>query len=141
MNKIILIGRVTKNIELKFTQSGTEVADFSLAVTRNFKNPDGEYDADFINCIVFGKLANTISNYVRKGDRLAVEGRIQVRNYQNSEGRNVYVTEVVVSNVDFIEAKKSEPKEEVPRNEGIDPFANNEVQLEISDDDLPFYEV
>ena len=120
------------------TTSRTEVADFSLAVTRNFKNPDGEYDTDFINCIVYGKLASTISTYVRKGDRLAVEGRIQVRSYQNSEFKNVYVTEVVVSNVDFLEAKKSEPKGEVPKNEEIDPFAKKEVQLEINDDDLPF---
>ncbi len=139
MNKIILIGRATKDIELKMTTSGTEVVDFSLAVTRNFKNADGEYDADFINCIVYGKLASTISNYVRKGDRLAVEGRLQVRSYQNSEGKNIYVTEVVVSNVDFLEAKKSEPKEEVsiPKEE-VDPFANKEVQIEINDDDLPF---
>lgn len=139
MNKIILIGRVTKDIELKITASGTEVADFSLAVTRNFKNADGEYEADFINCIVYGKLASTISTYVRKGDRLAVEGRIQVRSYQNSEGKNIYVTEVVVSNVDFLEAKKSEPKEEVSiLKEEVDPFAHKEVQLEINDDNLPF---
>jgi single-strand DNA-binding protein len=134
MNKIILIGRVTKDIELKSTPSGVSVADFSLAVTRNYKNANGDYEVDFINCIAYRKLAETISNYVKKGDKLAVEGKLQTRNYTNNEGKKVYVSEVIVESIDFLEAKKAEPKEEPVVN---DPFAYDE-QLEINVDDLPF---
>jgi single-strand DNA-binding protein len=110
MNKIILIGRVTQDIELKATASGTEVADFTLAVNRNYKNAEGNYEADFINCVSYKGLAKTISTYVKKGDRLAVEGRLQTRTYQNKEGKNIKVSEVIVENIDFIETKKKEEK-------------------------------
>lgn len=108
MNKVILIGRTTKGIELKYTASNVSVANFSLAVTRSFKNANGEYDSDFFNCIAFGKLAETLKNYVNKGDRLGVEGRLQTRSYQNAEGKNIYVTEVIVENIEFLQAKKKE---------------------------------
>lgn len=144
MNKIILIGRLTREPELRYTTSNVAVANFSLAVNRDFKNQEGEYEADFINCVAYRKLAETINNYVKKGDKLAVEGGLQVRNYTNSEGRNVYVTEVIVTNIDFLEAKKQDyaSKEYSSRKdaskEEIDPFVNNDIQLEINDDDLPF---
>jgi single-strand DNA-binding protein len=108
MNKVLLLGRVTQDIELKATASGTEVADFTLAVNRNYKNAEGNYEADFINCVSYKGLAKTISTYVKKGDRLAVEGRLQTRTYQNKEGKNVKVSEVIVENIDFIETKKKE---------------------------------
>lgn len=119
MNKIILIGRTTKGIELKNTTTNVSVANFSLAVPRTYKNASGEYESDFINCIAFGKLAETIKNYVNKGDRLGVEGRLQTRSYQNSEGKNVYVSEVIVENIEFLQAKKKE-------NSGAseDPFSD-----------------
>ena len=146
MNKIILIGRNTKDIELKMTTSGTEVADFTLAVNRNYKNAEGQYEADFINCVSYKGLAKTISTYVKKGDRLAVEGRLQIRTYQNKEGKNVKVSEIVVENIDFIETKKKTV--EVPagsiKAEEVDaiPVPNDpfEEQMTITEDniDLPF---
>lgn len=110
MNKVILIGNNTKDIELRQTTSGTSVAEFSIAVKRTFKT-NGEYESDFFNCIAYNKLAETISKYVKKGDRIGVEGRLQTRNYTNREGKKVYVTEIVVENVEFLQTKKQgEPK-------------------------------
>ena len=144
MNKVIIIGRITKEIELKATASGTEVADFTIAVNRNYKNAEGNYEADFINCVSYKGLAKTISTYVKKGDRLAVEGRLQTRTYQNKEGKNVKVSEVIVENIDFIETKKKEQPNnvEVPAGsvnvEQIDavPIAND--PFEIDENSLPF---
>lgn len=125
MNKVILIGRNTKNIELKVTPSGTSVASFSIAVNRPFKNANGEKECDFINCVAFSKLAETISKYVNKGDLVGVDGRIQTRNYTDKEGNNRYSTEIIVENVEFLQTKKQEQQadefEEV--NLDNDPFA------------------
>ena len=126
MNKVVLIGRSTKNIELKQTTSGTFITEFGIAVSRAFKNANGEYESDFFNCIAFNKLAETVSKYVKKGDKLAVEGRLQTRNYTNREGNKVYVTEIIVENVEFLQPKKQEEQAE-PKFDEIDPF-----------DDLPF---
>lgn len=122
MNKTILIGRNTKGIELKTTTSGTSVAEFSIAVKRTFKNANGENDSDFFNCIAFSKLAETIAKYVKKGDMIGIEGRLQTRNYTNKEGRKIYVTEIIVENVEFLQPKKQEdsgfvelaPDEDIP---------------------------
>lgn len=142
MNKIILIGRLTKEPELRHTTSNIEVTQFSLAVNRDFKNQEGEYEADFINCVAYRKLAETISVYVRKGDKLAVTGRLQVRNYDNSEGKKVYVSEVIVDSIEFLESKKEsidEPKEEmIPQEEENDPFASFGNQMTITEDALPW---
>jgi single-strand DNA-binding protein len=129
MNKVILIGRNTKDIELKMTTSGTSVIEFSIAVKRTFKNASGEYESDFFNCIAFSKLAETISRYVKKGDAVGVEGRLQTRNYVNKEGKKVYVTEIIVENVEFLQPKKQEGQatEQTPMFEEVDPF-----------EDLPF---
>ncbi len=121
MNKIILIGRLTKNPELKYTSSNLAVTNFSLAVNRDFKNQNGEYDADFINCIAYRKLAETIAEYTKKGDKLAVTGRIQTRNYDNAEGKKVYVTEVVVDGIEFLESKKK-PVEEKNNTETYEEY-------------------
>lgn len=126
MNKIILIGRLTREPELRYTTSNVAVTQFSLAVNRDFKNEDGEYEADFINCVSYRKLAETIAKYVIKGDKLAVAGRLQTRNYDNSEGKKVYVTEVVVDSIDFLEAKKDKENSrgiDVTKQES-DPFAD-----------------
>ena len=143
MNKIILIGRNTKDIELRTTTSGTEVASFTLAVNRNYKNAEGNYEADFISCVAYKGLAKTISNYVKKGDRLAVDGRLQTRNYTNSEGTKVYVTEIIVENIDFIETRKKETTEPVGsvKAEEIDniPLPDDAFeQMTINEDELPF---
>lgn len=123
MNKVIIIGRNTKDIELRQTPSGVSAIEFSIAVKRTFKNANGEYESDFFDCIAFSKLAETISRYVKKGDQVGIEGRLQKRNYTNKEGKKVYVTEIVAENVEFLQSKKSDE----PKFEEIDP-----------EDDIPF---
>ena len=129
MNKVIEIGRNVKDIELRQTSSGTSAVEFSIAVKRAFKNANGEYESDFFNCVAFSKLAETISRYVKKGDMIAIEGRLQTRNYTNREGNKVYVTEIIVENVEFLSPKKQETEQE-PKEQWVelDPFS----------DELPF---
>lgn len=111
MNKVIIIGRNTRDIELKQTLSGSSAIEFSIAVKRAFKNANGEVESDFFNCISYGKLAETISRYVKKGDQIGIEGRLQTRNYTNREGNKVYVTEIIVENCEFLQPKKQEDEE------------------------------
>ena len=109
MNKAILVGRLTKDPELKMTENTKrEVCQFTIAVNRPYTNEDGERKADFINCVVWDKLAENLSKYQKKGNQVAVEGRIQTRNYEDKDGKKVYVTEVFVSNVTFLDSKGSE---------------------------------
>ena len=129
MNRIIIIGRNTKDIELRQTTSGSSAVEFSIAVNRAFKNANGEYESDFFNCVAFSKLAETISKYVKKGDQIAIEGRLQTRSYTNKEGRKINVTEIIVENIEFLQTKKDEAPAE-PKWEEIDPFKEN--------NDLPF---
>ena len=93
MNKVIFIGRTTKDIESKVTPSGTSVAEFSIAVKRPFKS-NSEQESDFFNCVAYGKTAETIGRYVNKGDLIGIEGRVQTENYTNKEGKKIYVTAV-----------------------------------------------
>ena len=124
MNKVFLIGRTTKSIELKTTQTGKSVVSFSIAVNRPFKNANGEKECDFLNCVAFNKLAETISHYVNKGDLIAVEGSIQTRNYTDKDGNNRYSTDIKVDNVEFLQQKKQEFTE-MPNNV-TDPFGDLE---------------
>ena len=103
-NKIILIGRLVRDAEVKYTQTGTTVAQFTLAVDRPVAKGE-QKEADFISCVAFGKLAETIGNYTQKGSKILVEGRLQVRNYENKEGKKVYVSEVIVNGMEFLESK------------------------------------
>ena len=135
MNKVVMIGRNTKDVELKQTTAGTSVAEFSIAVKRTFKT-NGEYESDFFNCIAFGKVAETISRYVKKGDMIGIEGRLQTRNYTNKEGRKVYVTEIVVENVEFLQSKKQE--EQKPTFADTDPFKDAKFEEIDHDEGLPF---
>ncbi|MBK0348376.1 single-stranded DNA-binding protein [Aerococcaceae bacterium zg-ZJ1578] len=105
MNNVQLIGRLTRDVELRHTSSGTAVGTFTLAVNRNFQNQQGEREADFINCVIWRKQAETLAQYTRKGAQIAVDGRIQTRNYENQQGQKVYVTEIVVNNFYFIETR------------------------------------
>ena len=126
MNRVIEIGRVTKDIELRQLTSGTSAIEFSIAVKRAFKNANGEYESDFFNCIAFKNTAELISRYVKKGDMLGIVGRLQTRNYTNKEGRKIYVTEIVVEEVEFLQTKKQEEEQTPaePKWEEIkDPFA------------------
>ena len=106
MNKAIIVGRNCKPIELKTTTSGKSVAQFTLAVNKDYKNAEGNYDADFINCVAFDKRAETISNYVHKGDRLGVVGKISTRTFEKQDGSKGYSTEVIVEGFEFLEPKK-----------------------------------
>ena len=105
MNKAILIGRLTKDPELRTTPTGRNVCQFSVAVSRNFTNANGEREADFINCVVWDKQAENLVKYQKKGNQIAVEGRIQTRNYDDKDGKKVYVTEILASNISFLDSK------------------------------------
>ena len=138
MNKVIIIGRNTKDLELKQTTSGTSVVEFNVAVKRTFKNANGENESDFFNCIAFSKLAETISRYVRKGDQVGVEGRLQTRNYTNRDGKKVYVTEIIVENVEFLQSKKQdEQNTTTPSIEEYDPFKGANFEEIDPEDGLP----
>ena len=137
MNKVIEIGRNTKDIELKQTRSGTSVVEFTIAVKRDYKTANGEYESDFLNCVSFNKTAELISRYVKKGDMIGIEGKLQTRNYTNKEGRKIYITEIVVENVEFLQTKKQD--EQKPTAMPVeDPFAGAKFEEIAYDDDLPF---
>ena len=105
LNRVVLVGRLTKDPEYRTTPSGVSVATFTLAVNRTFTNAQGEREADFINCVVFRRQADNVNNYLSKGSLAGVDGRLQSRNYENQEGRRVFVTEVVCDSVQFLEPK------------------------------------
>lgn len=137
MNTVVLIGRTTRDIELRRTGNGAAVASFTLAVNRDFKTNDGQ-EADFIQCVAWKKTAELLEQYVHKGDRIAVNGSIRTRNYEDSHGRTVYVTEVLVNHVEFLETKNREQSNY--NNNGYtepDNFNDNE-NFELEKDDLPF---
>ena len=155
MNKALLIGRLTRDPELRTTPTGRNVCQFSIAVSRNFTNANGDREADFINCVVWDKQAENLVKYQKKGNQIAVDGRIQTRNYDDKDGKKVYVTEIFVSNVTFLDSKVSNDSvnnlEEPPVKPGPitteqidsmptanDPFANFGNEVQINDDDLPF---
>lgn len=152
LNRAILTGRLTGDVDLKYTQSGTAVGSFRLAVNRTFKNQQGEREADFINCVIWRKSAENLANFAHKGSLVGIDGRIQTRNYENQQGQKVYVTEVVVDNFSLLESR-SEGQNNTPQggsasssnkwagdvsNGSASPFANNGDSIDISDDDLPF---
>ena|SRR5699024_3379142 len=105
INNVVLVGRLTKDPDLRYTSNGTAVATFTLAINRNFTNQSGERDADFINCVLWRKAAENMANMARKGTLLGVTGRIQTRNYENQQGQRVYVTEVVAENFQLLESR------------------------------------
>ncbi|WP_051827330.1 single-stranded DNA-binding protein [Metabacillus indicus] len=102
INSVVLVGRLTKDPEMRYTADGAPVANITLAVNRTFKNASGVMEADFVNCTLWRKTAENTANYCRKGSIVGVSGRIQTRNYENSEGKRVYVTEVVADSVRFM---------------------------------------
>ena len=118
---------MTKDIDEKKTASGKSVATFTLAVNRDYKNAEGNYDADFINCVAYEQRAETICKYVRKGDRFGVVGKMSTRSYEKTDGSKVYVTEVIVEGFEFLENKKQTAQANVPEFEVVE-----------GDDDLPF---
>ncbi len=115
MNRVVLVGRLTKDPELRYTPNGVPVATFTLAVNRNFSNQQGEKEADFINCVVWRKPAENVANFLKKGSLAGVDGRVQTRNYEGQDGKRVYVTEIQAESVQFLEPRSSSAGE---RNEG-----------------------
>src|SRR5699024_111068 len=167
INRVVLVGRLTKDPEYRTTPSGVSVATFTLAVNRTFTNAQGGREADFINCVVFRKQAENVSNYLFKGSLAGVDGRIQSRSYENQEGRRIFVTEVVCDSVQFLEPKNQNQRHAQEgnnnfqnfggqqsgqntssyqnnnnnssnHNQSNNPFANANGPIDISDDDLPF---
>ncbi|HFQ6078028.1 TPA: single-stranded DNA-binding protein, partial [Listeria monocytogenes] len=107
MNRVVLVGRLANDPDLKYTPSGVAVATFRLAVNRPFTNQDGEREADFINCVVWRKPAENAANFLKKGSMAGVDGRVQTRNYEDNDGKRVFVTEVVAESVQFLEPKNN----------------------------------
>lgn len=144
INNVVLVGRLTKDPDLRYTANGTGVATFTLAVNRNFTNQDGNREADFINCVIWRKSAETLANYARKGTLLGVTGRIQTRNYENQQGQRVYVTEVVAEGFQLLESRNTNEQRQNDdtrqknndNSSDSDPFSGSSI--DIGDDDLPF---
>ncbi|WP_208560519.1 single-stranded DNA-binding protein [Marinilactibacillus kalidii] len=126
INNVVLVGRLTRDAELRYTGSGTAVASFSIAVERTFTNAQGERETDFINCVAWRKTAEIISNFTRKGSLVGVTGRIQTRNYTNNEGRKVYITEVVCENFQMLEPKSvTEKRSQNDNDSSGSGYSNN----------------
>ncbi|WP_394139578.1 single-stranded DNA-binding protein [Cytobacillus oceanisediminis] len=147
MNRTVLVGRLTKDPELRYTPNGVPTASFTLAVNRSFKNAQGETEADFINCVVWRKPAENVANFLKKGSLAGVDGRIQTRSYEGQDGKRVYVTEVQAESVQFLEPKGNGSSQQNNSNRADsnssqtqkedDPFADDR-EIDIDDSDLPF---
>ncbi|BAC15434.1 single-strand DNA-binding protein (phage-related protein) [Oceanobacillus iheyensis HTE831] len=160
LNRVVLVGRLTRDPDLRYTPNGVAVANFNIAVNRPFSNQQGNREADFINCVIWRRPAENLANYMKKGSMVGVDGRIQTRNFEGQDGKTVYVTEVVADSVQFLETKGSQGGQDSSggyqqnRNQNQyqnqnqyasnqnqdqeDPFKNNGEPIDISDDDLPF---
>lgn len=151
MNKVVLIGRLTRDPELRYTSSNIPSATFSLAVNRPFQNQNGVREADFINIVMWRKQAETAKKYLTKGSLISIEGRIQTRNYDGADGKKVYVTEVVADNFEFLETKgqktstlMSDVSNDIEysnapsTNVSDEPYIDFGDTIELSDDDIAF---
>lgn len=159
INRVVLVGRLTKDVELRYTPSGVAMARFTLAVNRTFSNQQGEREADFINIVVWRKQAENSANFLKKGSLAGVEGRIQTGSYEGQDGKRVYTTDVVADSVQFLEprsgagnreqgeqttSQQSSSSQNQSSNQqnytrvNEDPFSNSSGPIEVSDDDLPF---
>lgn len=140
INRVVLTGHLTKDPELKVTQSGLSVVQFVIGVQRQFARKDGEREADFISCVAWRKTAENIAKYFKKGQLIGIDGRIQTRSYDDKNGQRVYVTEVVVDNFAFLSSQKGQGNQnpsQRPNATAQDPFAGT-GSVDITDDDLPF---
>ena len=143
LNSICLVGRLTKDVELRYTPSNVAVATFTLAVNRTFKNENGEREADFINCVMWRQQAENLANWAKKGALIGIIGRIQTRSYDNQQGQRVYVTEVVAETFQLLESKAQQGNQTQQRQQTqqqTPDFSRSASTnpLDISDDDLPF---
>ena len=137
INNVVLIGRLTRDPELRYTPSNVAVATFNLAVNRNFKGTNGEREADFINCIMWRQQAENFANWLKKGALVGITGRIQTRSYENQHGQRVYVTEVVAESFKTLEKKDNSANQSSMKNQMPPSYGQGEP-MDISDDDLPF---
>ena len=131
INNVVLVGRMTRDAELRCTPSNQAVATFTLAVNRNFKNQDGEREADFVNCAIWRQQAENLANWVKKGALIGVTGRIQTRSYDNQQGKRVYVTEVVAESFQLLESRGQQSNSQ-------DSSFGNSSSMDIQEEDLPF---
>lgn len=155
MNKVVLVGRLTRDPEVRSTSSGLSTARFTVAVNRNFKNKDGNYDADFISCVAFRNTADFVAKFFKKGSMIGLEGRIQTGSYDAQDGTKRYTTDVAVDNVEFVgsksdnEVSSNSPYVDAPSQAPIDvmpeydipasdPYENYDKEISLSDNDLPF---
>lgn len=155
INNVVVVGRLTRAVDLRYTSNGTAYASFTLAVDRDFKNQNGEKETDFINCVMWRKPAENLANYTKKGSLIGVEGRIQTRNYENEQGKRVYVTEVLAEKFSFLESAKKDDDGVlssrgtntlgVNKNQNSsgnfansDPFTGSGDVIDVLDSDLPF---
>ncbi len=167
MNRVVLVGRLTRDPDLRYTPNGVAVANFTIAINRPFKNQQGEQEADFINCVVWRKTAENLANYMKKGSQIGVDGRVQSRSYEGQDGKRVFVTEVMAENIEFLESRgaaqqqgasgyqqqpnqnqyqqsnQSMQQQAAPQSSQggqgkPSPFEADGEQINISDDDLPF---
>ena len=153
MNKAFLIGRLTRDPELRYSSSNAAIVNFSIAIDRQYTNNQGQRETDFINIVAFQKQAENIKKYLTKGSLVAVDGRIQTRNYEDKDGKRVYVTEVVADRVQFLNSKSdsvaanttdnvspADFQNEAPKETNVsdDVFADFGNSIEISDDDIAF---
>lgn len=150
MNNVTLVGRLVRDPELRTVSTGNTTCNFSIAISRQFTNANGERETDFINCVIWGKQAENLCKYCTKGSLIGVTGRIQTRNYDGQDGKKVYVTEVAASNITFLGSKNASSSfEEMPNNSvnpsevetsdiTEDPFKDFGSEVVLSDDDLPF---
>ena len=140
INRVVLTGHLTKDPELKVTQSGLSVVQFVIGVQRQFARKDGEREADFISCVAWRKTAENIAKYFKKGQLIGIDGRVQTRSYDDKNGQRVYVTEVVVDNFAFLSSQKGQDNQnssQRPNTTAQDPFAET-GSVDITDDYLPF---
>jgi single-strand DNA-binding protein len=147
MNKVILIGRLSQDPEMRTTPNGVATTNFNVAVSRNYTNQNGERETDFFRCVAWRKQAENISKYCQKGTQVAVEGRLQNRNYEAQDGTRRYVTEVICDNVSFLGSRGDGQSSSIPQNNmddvqinetSEDPFKDFGDEVTLSDDDLPF---
>ena len=167
INRVVLVGRLTKDPELRYTPSGLAVVRFTLAVNRQFSNDSGEREADFINCVAWRKQAENLANFQKKGSLIGVEGRIQTGSYEGQDGKRVYTFEVVTESIQFLESRNAaggqttgptpqQPQYQAPKQQqqptyqsqppqqqnytrvDEDPFARSKGPIEVSEDSLPF---
>ena len=144
MNQTCLIGRLTKDVELKYTPANQAVATFTLAVNRTFKNANGERETDFINCVIWRQSAENFAKLAKKGNLIGITGRIQTRNYENAQGQRVYITEVIAENFQMLESRNQQQGQQQTQQQATqqqvkqpDPFSGG-APMDLNDDSLPF---